>query len=45
MITKKQAELYAKLRKKGFAVKMAESLAKDQPSLAKKLLKVRMRKK
>lgn len=41
--TKKQAELYAKLRKKGLSIKLADNLIK-LPSLAKKILSIRKRK-
>jgi len=40
--TKKQAELYVKLRKKGFSVNLAGDLMKN-PSLAKKVLLLRKR--
>jgi len=40
--TKKQADLYYKLRKKGLSVKLSEDLMK-RPSLAKKVLLVRKR--
>jgi hypothetical protein len=40
--TKKQAELYVKLRKKGFNVKVSDDLMK-QPSLAKKVLNLKIK--
>ena len=37
VISKKQANLYVKLRKKGFSIKIADNLIKN-PLLAKKVL-------
>ena len=40
LISKKQANLYVKLRKKGFSIKIADNLMK-KPFLAKKVLSLR----
>lgn len=41
--TKKQLEIYSKLRKKGLSVKLSDSLM-GHPSLAKKILMIKRRK-